>query len=515
MVKSDKSDRFTNLPRSLALNLPEDGGDAMGDSQWTETRQVLTSQFSQRTARFLLPRSGVLSADSFVTYKIVGSQDNMFLPVATGALSCIESATLSVGGTVIAQTRALNQRYTMTTNFRTQRGKALQQSIRTGVTDCIAVATNGVTQVPVAVPASSGKWGIDISNEFISSADGDNASINPAYKIRNIASKTPEWRIYLSDLFPGMQFFHLPLQLMEQVTLQISWAPDTQNGQRVLVDPNVAIGGIWSTGNNIDQASCIFHCTLLHWDDPIDGRKTTMERLEDELEAGLTLVYTDDAHIRVEQAAQQQGSGAGGSSRTSALLGLDGETVRTVMIATPNAPNFAQGSTPANRNTNFLMGPYHSEGSRLAQEMQLTINSKPVFPIAINRPSEQYAELSQIFPVPAAINSARFTHLGQVIATTGAGNDALSRLTSLTFNGIQQNGSFQGTSNYYGVNLSSTYSNSIGAGTRINAHNPVVLDLEMQGAAGVAALRQKIVLVWAVLERVMQIRGQKVMVTGS
>ena len=93
-LNSSTAQRFTNLPRSLALNLPEDGGDGMGDSQWTETRQVLTSQFSQRTARFLLPRSGVLSADSFVTYKIVGSQGAgdpaRFLPVGTGAMAAIE-----------------------------------------------------------------------------------------------------------------------------------------------------------------------------------------------------------------------------------------------------------------------------------------------------------------------------------------------------------------------------------------------------------------------------------------
>ncbi len=506
-----------SLPRALALNLPEDGGTAGGTSQFVETQEVLPSTFDQRQVRFLLPRAGILAADSFFQFQVTAPNNaNYFFPISVGAMGCIDSATMTIGGVQVAQTRSLSHRYGVTNSFRSQRERSLQQSIRVGVTDSFAVdslANNATTGADMQV--GTGRYGVDVNQPFIEGNATNNSSLSVQLHYRACANTsgtdpTPEWRVYLADLFPGMSYFHLPLQLLEQVTITINFTDDDRIGRRLCCDTNVPTD---PSGNPVYDAGTAqialpkMHLSLVHYDDPV-GVESTMDKMKRQFDEGLNLVFTDDQFVRSFSAASTVDQV---TVNSNLQLGLDGQNVRSVLISTPKQPNYAAGSIFGI--TNNLMGDYGSEPGRLHNSLQLNINAANVFPKPLENASQLYGEFSQVYPMPASIPAFQYSFVGQVNEGDGVDIPLQQKLTDRPFMTHEQRANITANKGYLGINLSSTYENVLGAGTVVNQGNPVVLNLSQQGQTG--GIAAKDILLWAICERQLAIKGGKVAVSGS
>ena len=500
-----------SLPRALALNLPEDGGTAGGTSQFVETQEVLPATFDQRQVRFLLPRAGILAADSFFQFQVEAANNaNYFFPISVGAMGCLQTATMTIGGVQVAQTRSLNHRYGVTNTFRSQRERSLQQSIRVGVTDSFAVDSLVNDESTTALmQKNTGRYGVDVNLPFIEGSatnDESNLSVQLHYRACVNASgtdPTPEWRVYLADLFPGMSYFHLPLQLLDQVAITINFTDDDRIGRRLCKDTN-------ANPNTYEGGAILrpkMHLSLVHYDDPV-GVESTMDKMKRQFDEGLVLVFTDDQFVRSFSADSDDPQG---TVQTNLQLGLDGQNVRSLLIATPKQPDVTAGSITDK--TNNLMGDYGSEPGRLQNSLQLNINAANVFPKPLETASQLYGEFSQIYPMPASIPSFQYSFVGQVNEADGTDIPLQKKLTDRSFMTHAQRDEITANKGYMGVNLRSTYENVLGAGTVVNQGNPVVLTLSQQGNDdGIAA---KDILVWAICERQLAIKGGKVAVSGS
>ena len=503
------------IPRALNLSNPEDGGDT-DSSQWIETRQVRPSSFSQQSVRFLLPTSGVMLADGFVQLQVITTNANgtpnndMFQPISTGIFSCIDSATFSIGGVQIAQTRGLGHRFTMTNKFRSQRERAQLQQVRSGVCDTMMV---GEMVADGGTFFAGGVWEPDIQTGAID-PEGINGGeskvdrrISGSYKFNGTA-QSPIFRVYIADLFPGLTYFNLPLELLPRGQIVINFTPDIGNGYRALGDKSAASGNpLWIAGSRIQENTAILHCSLAHWDDPVNT-VSTMEKLAIEFEKGLKLTFTDDSYQRVNKPQVA----ANEADDFNTLLRLDNETVRSILVATPRAPS------ASDLGNNRLLGLYFSEKSKVSSSFQLSINSAQVFPSPLDTPALQYSEFSQCFAAPCSINSALWSYLGQTSdATSGVTDPNRSRVTNKDYQSWVFNDEIVGRFGYYGANLSTTYANVNGAGTKIAPHVPVVVSISEKGGTNVAsgAVPQKLVHIWCVCERVMAIQNGKVVVTGA
>ena len=113
-------------------------------------------------------------------------------------------------------------------------------------------------------------------------------------------------------------------------------------------------------------------------------------------------------------------------------------------------------------------------------------------------------------PTPFKINLAQSSFVGQT-DVAGAVVAAQNRFTNKTLFAKAQD-SLCGKGHYYGLNLSRTYANVLGAGTSVG-RQPVLLELTDNRAA--TDFGAKLVHIWAECERVLMVQNGRVLVSGS
>ena len=118
--------------------------------------------------------------------------------------------------------------------------------------------------------------------------------------------------------------------------------------------------------------------------------------------------------------------------------------------------------------------------------------------------------MDQVFPTPFKINAAQSSYTGQTDAAGAVVADQ-NRFTDKTLMGKDQS-QLCGQGHFYGINLSRTYANVLGAGTSVG-RQPVLLELTDHRPAG--DLVAKLVHIWASCERVMNVVGGKIRISGS
>ena len=330
--------------------------------------------------------------------------------------------------------------------------------------------------------------------------------ISTGFKLTNVVDTTPEWRLYVEELFPILYNNNLPLGLIDdEFSIVLDLSPDEAKGQRAVMDGNA---NAWTTGTTVIKPS--LHIDLIFYDDPINA-PTTMDKLRDVLDKGEKIVFEDSQYILQNQPA----AGAAGQQPVNVLLGLDHQIVRNLLIATPLAISYAAGGV---NNGDPILGQYYSLGSSIhntntgkgGNTLQITINSQPIYPNPVDSDNKLWDQLSQVYPTPFKINSAQSSFVGQTNAA-GAVVAVQNRFTDKTLFGFAQT-SLCGKGHYYGINLSRTYANVLGAGTSVG-RQPVLLELtDNRPATDLAA---KIVHIWAACERVMMVQNGRVRVSGS
>ena len=498
---------MSRIPRALRNDLQDDG---LGQSQFVETRKIQptsgsTGGGSQGQIRFILPKQGILDKDSYISFQITAppGTTNHRLPVAAGAYSVLDVATLYCGGYQIQQTRGLGHLLTMKQYYRTPHDRDKKQSIRNGCFLAQMIDTD-------AAGGTTGKWSVDTTQPWADQVATDLTISSVGYFITDTAADagfgpglfvSPEWRIYLADLFPLLYNENLPLGLLnDEISIVIDLGPDNCRGERT-----ITLGGInWV---NADPNSLVVNCELnvdlIFYDDPI-GQPTTMDEMRTFFESGERLVFTDNAFIQSTQPA----AAGPGVITNNVLLGLDHQVVRHILMATPILNIYGGGAN--NAAGNALLGQYCSKGSHLQNTLQININNQPVFPNELDSDNKIFNQLSQVFPTPFKVNSAMSSQVGQVNAA-GAPVASQVRISNKQFDLLAQT-LLTGEAHYYGVNLSKTHQNVLNAGTSIG-RQPVELVFGDTKVAADLAGRQ--LLIWANCERLLSIVKGKISVSGS
>lgn len=500
-----------SIPRALRNDLQDDG---LGQSQFVETRKIQptsgsTGGGSQGQIRFLLPKQGILDKHSYISFQVKSppnNSDHYRLPIGAGAYSVLDTATLYCGGYQVQQTRGLAHLLTMKQYYRTPHDRDRKQSIRNG---CF-LAQQVDTRINAGV---NGVWSVDTTQDWAFSLSADLKGISPGYAITEhtedmgegpAINVSPEWRIYLADLFPILYNENLPLGLLDdEMSIVIDLGPDNCRGERTITIGQQA----WNSADgNAVVVNPELNIDLIFYDDPI-GQPTSMEEMAKFFESGAKLVFTDNAFI---QSTQPQAQGAG-VQPNNVLLGLDWQVVRHIMMATPILNLYANLGN--NTDGNGLLGSYHSKASQDADEgttLQININNQPVYPNELNSDNKIYDQLSQVFPTPFKVNSAMSSYVGQVNGA-GAVVATANRMSDKRLLNHPQT-ILTGFAHYYGVNLSKTYKNVANAGTSIG-RQPVELVFNSKAVADDLLGRQ--LLIWASCERLLSIVKGKLSVSGS
>ena len=487
-----------SVPRELRTDLREDGN---GQSQRVETRVIQPlsgwNGGSQGRIEFTLPKQGILDRSSYIKFQVKGADANMRLPIWAGAYSMIETATLRCGGIELQTRRGFGHLATMKQFYRTPHDRDNRQAKRVGTFSGLMVdgTLTGGTNKP-------GHWGVNTGADWASAASANDRILDTGYRLTDNAGTTPEWILDLAVLFPILYSNSLPLGLLDnEINIVLDLTEDLVRGQRTI--PTAATA--WAAGTEVINPS--LHLDLIFFDDDI-GEKTTMERLRDELEKGEKLVFTDDQYVRFNQ--PQTAGGATTVATNKVSLGCDKQIVRSVLISTPNAIDYSAAAGSGN----ILVGQYYSSGSRIKNTLQLTLNNNPVYPSPVTRESELWSELSQVMPTKFKVNSAVYSHFGQVDEATGVDIVPQQRITDKTFFGAgHPQTEQQANAHYYGINLSKPgYKNELGAGTAIG-RNPLLLELSDTRTAGDNVA--KTLHIWVTCERLLSIVGGKVMVSGA
>lgn len=481
----------SKIPNALRVDLTDD---MAGQSQFIETRVIEpVNGADQHQVRFLLPQEGILDKDAFISFKVqLPAGLDAVLPQWAGAMSAISTATLMCGGVQICQSRGINHLWTLKNFYRDPHNRNEKQAKRVGCNTSLMV-----DKLVGDAAEDSGCWGVDVNQDNTSAPTDDTRRSNEGYRITDDLATTPEWVVYLEELFPLLYQNNLPLGLLQDpISIVLDLQQEQTRGDRTCCDD-----GVWATGTSYQ--SWKLHADLIFFDDPINA-PTTMDKLQDKLNNGLALPFTDYAYVLQSQPAA--GTDTDNQS-VNTLLGLDHQVVRRIFASTPKAPDYA---APQNSG-NALLGNYHSLGSNLKNTLQVTINSQPYYPSPVDSDGKLQNQLNQCFPTPHKINQAIQSAKGQVNNTTGAYVPAQQQLTSKTMNGMSQQLQ-QGCGHYYGIPLSRSYANELGQGTAVGRQS-VLMELQDQRCATGNDAKQ--VHIWAECERLLMMRNGKVAVSGA
>jgi hypothetical protein len=478
------------IPNELRVDLVDDG---QGSSQWVETRviQPVAGQ-SQSQVRFLLPQEGILDS-AFVSFQVKAASNNERLPLWAGAMSAFDSATLMIGGETVAQSRGVSHLWTLKNFYRDPQTRDHKMSKRVG-----SQTSMMVDKLTGDAAADVGCWGCDVNADDISAPTAGTRITNQGYRITNDLATTPTWEVKLADLFPILYQNNLPLfALKDQCSIVFNLTEEQTRGDRAC-----CADGLWVAGTTYENWK--LHIDLCFYEDDDISGETTFDKLRARLNGGLRLNFTDYTYVLQQQDAAAP---ATANQQVNTLLGLDNQVVRKIFIATPEAPDYAN----AQNSGNALLGNYHSLGSNLQNTLQVTINSEPYFPNALNTDGKIQNQLSQAMPMPHKINQAAQSAVGQVNPVTGAYVAAQQQLTDKTLNGMSQQLQ-QGCGHYYGIPLSKSFANAPMQGTPVGRQS-VLLEMRDQRCATGNAAKQ--VHLWAECERQMLMAQGKVLVTGA
>lgn len=495
---------------------------AESQSQRVETILIEPRSFSQSQCTFELPQTGVLSDDIALQIQLTTAETDpnqrMDLPLMAGAFGLIDRCELFFGTTLINQCQNVPHLMQM-------KNCLVDQDIR-DQTHCTSIGSfSGLKTVKGPGANAHGKFALNSLNTF--AAGNTQASqgviglletaadqVNKLDHFRTTASETstPFWCIKLADVFPVLKQIPIPLfALKERLRVVFHWSEDLVGNRAVACKTNAGSANLlpFVTGNNIVEGSCKLSCDLIYYEDEV-GIPSPMVRIQEELEKGVSLVMTDYINVISTLPAQAVAANQTVDQPLSILLGLDGQIVRNLLIATPKVPTFgATPSVPANR----ILGNYVSKASNKGTTLQVSINNQNIFPSPLNTAAKLYNEFSQIEDIPLKINRGLYSAVGQVEGTGYTTDQNQSAFNTDRYTCGNKDSELNWALNYLGVNLSKDATqNYVGNGTQVG-RQPVIVTLNRtRTSEDVDQLR---VLIFAEVERMMMIKSGNIFMSGQ
>jgi hypothetical protein len=404
-------------------------------NQVCSTDLLQPTTFSQTFCKFVLDKKGILDSNSQLNIsQVVVNSDRpttdtkSFYPTATGALALISRAYLTIGGREVSDLRDCG-------HFNTWRRLHYSNEYRKGVAmphqsgNDVYVGSAGSVINPYTTTASAkrqrgfdnpagtiGRESSEYANNYNVSAPAFNQLGNqvPSYtnqedKPKRLipfeASRTPSQLIALSQLFPVLIDFQLPLAFIEgEVALNLEFSPDTW-GHRFMFnrfDASNAANNKDNLKSTIIEADTFLVMDTLFYPDLMgDIQEQIYSR------GGYSVPYDDV----ITQRNYLQYSESEGITQKDLQIPLAQKRVKRIVVQKSHDLVGVVQSQPC--------GYYNSQALRTGEEYNFRVDSKNVYSMPLKNVALQRAEADLTEGIPLVENSAIYSFFNQADQATG------------------------------------------------------------------------------------------------
>jgi len=491
------------------------------ENQRLETDIIDPVVFTQKSARFVFPKSGILSSDSQLHISQIvtnsafpGVDTNAFYPTSTGALAMIQRAYLTIGGKRVSDQQATGHwntwkrlHYSNDYKERVATPKQAGNDVFMGsASDNVAPPSlDAIRSRGFGAPYGQlGRRSSEYCSIFNSATNAGKqnvlfTAVNDKQKrlITSNENTTPAFMISLSQLIPALVGVNLPLfAIKEEVALVIEFAPDTY-GERFMWNSRDTAGNNLITADNykkskstIVEKDLFLLCDYLFYDQ-------LLEEMQDVImnKGGYNLTFDD---LIVQQTSK---TFAVGSYTQDIQIPLASRKVKSVVVEKQRTVN-----KEATKATNSSV--YNSTELRLGCEYQLKIDSKNMYSLPVKNRGFQKSEADQVEGVPLVLCDYLYTWKNQTDQATGVIPIDGEGITERQANSHLQSREMA-TQNWIGIKLDNAY----GEGVRVS-NQPLIYTEKGDATASdtVQGVTERTYRVFSVVQKIMNISSGLVMV---
>ena len=420
--------RFENLstPHSASLHT-------------TKTQPV---SFSQQQVRFEIPRQGILNSTAIIewSFKSTNSLQGHNFPLGIGCLANIERAVLSTqSGRVIMDNRNFAEKQVCEEVFRDAeyshflaRYLNLSNSTFAYTGERESTGSNACVRFsgePKSILGEPSPYGRRWTTPKIINLGG---TYSPSGANHGTPAAVQQVRVSIQQLFPFLYGVQLPVNIMEQLYIDIYWKQADAVG-KVVVKRGTEV---YAAGGVVQQEDCFLLSDHIVYDDPAVMDKISAQQ---ESQGGLSFSYKDYVVQTISSAApadvtiQQYERELGCSNYKLTDL-------RNIELKTTAGSSLD------------LLGRYYSDGDNI-RSLQLSLNDANFNPDNNNTQMENYSSLSELYDVKPYIPRPMYCNIaGQFDGAVPNGQQVLA-LGGQVFNGKDQLVNVGGKFNLLGYNL--------------------------------------------------------------
>lgn len=371
-------------------------------------------------------------------------QEVAAFPLMTGVHSMIESATFSIGGSIVNRVSNSADYKTFKNWATTPEQRKLRKSIEEGIIFDLEGASGTST---VAGEAITGLFKIPGTEPRTENRITSDSNTSPVYSIK------------LSDIIPMLQDFEVPLfAIKEEVALNIKWSKNAINVR--VVQGDIHDGLPFQTTSIVAKKLYIMADYIYY--------PALMERMSQVVARGYSIPYKDVINIKMNELGSTTApSGQDDTARGRYLdlkytkqLGLGGKNVKSIVLQRRTTPN-------------NLFGQYVSNDLYRPDSFNLRYNSENHYQTDISNKSVMYNEVSKVMNGQFKCNNYLYTFMGQqqngdhqklIAGSADEGNFEVTRntcgLSKQTFMKTEIS-SLAGSQNWTGVDLRNSSGQSL------------------------------------------------------
>ncbi len=420
--------RFENLstPHSASLHT-------------TKTQPV---SFSQQQVRFEVPRQGILNSTAIIewSFKSTNSVQGHNFPLGIGCLANIERAVLSTqSGRVIMDNRNFAEKQVCEEVFRDAeyshflaRYLNLSNSTFAYTSERESTGANACVRFsgePKSVIGEPSPYGRRWTTPKIINLGGTHS---PSGANHGTPAAVQQVRVSIQQLFPFLYGVQLPVNIMEQLYIDIYWKQDDSEG-KVVVKRGTEV---YAAGGVVQQEDCFLLSDHIVYDDPAVMDKISAQQ---ESQGGLSFSYKDYVVQTISSAAPADAT----IQQYERELGCSNYKLTDLR-------NIELKSTAGS--SLDLLGRYYSDGDNI-RSLQLSLNDANFNPDNNNTQMENYSSLSELYDVKPYIPRPMYCNIaGQFDGAVPNGQQTFA-LGGQVFNGKDQLVNVGGKFNLLGYNL--------------------------------------------------------------
>lgn len=362
------------------------GGDIGGDVQ-TGNAETVKQNALFITGVFVVGNANggnVPQSGKDATFGRASQQEISAFPLMTGVHSMIESATFSIGGSIVNRVSNSADYKTFKNWATTPEQRKLRKSIEEGIIFDLEGATGKST---VANETITGLFKIPGTEPRTENRITSSPDTSPVYSIK------------LSDIIPMLQDFEVPLfAIKEEVALNIKWSKNAVNVR--VVQGDIHDGLPFQTTSIVTKKLYIMADYIYY--------PALMERMAQVVSKGYSIPYKDVINIKMNELGSTTApSGQDDTKRGRYLdlkytkqLGLGGKNVKSIVLQRRTTPN-------------NLFGQYVSNDLYRPDSFNLRYNSENHYQTDVSNKSVMYNEVSKVMNGQFKCNNYLYTFMGQ------------------------------------------------------------------------------------------------------